>query len=129
MRIITPPMQRSRAMIWLLLAGGLCFGTSLAQPFDANDPPEPLTVPAVVAVPSPQLMVATRSEAAVTVSVSVKFATVTLLSAWLVLLLSATPVPDSTSCSPTTTLPLGAICALSEVRLMVTLTASVASSA
>ena len=85
-------------------------------------------MPALV-VPSPQSIVATRSEAGVTVSVSVKFATTTLLSAWLVFVLSEVPVPDRASCSPTATVPEAVAWALSDVRVTVTLTGSLPSSA
>jgi hypothetical protein len=41
MHIITYPIQRSRAIISLLLTAGLCVGASFAHAFDARDPAEP----------------------------------------------------------------------------------------
>ena len=94
-----------------------------------NEPAEPFTVPPVVAVPSPQLMVAVKSEDGETRSVSVKVATVTLVSAWLLTALMVVPCGVSASCSPTTTLPVAVAVAWSDARVIVTLRGSLPSSA
>ena len=73
-------------------------------PVTLNAPAPPDTVPAEVE-PSPQVIVAAKSPAALAVSLSVKLATVTLLSAWPAVPLIVVACAVSVSASATATVP------------------------
>ena len=79
-------------------------------------------------VPSPQLIVAVKSLATLTVSVSVKVAIV-VVKGWFAVSASVVPVPAKWSFSVTATEPDTVMLELSEIRVMVTLADSLPSSA
>ena len=99
----------------------------VCDPVNVYEPPELLTVPAVV-VPSPQLIVAEKSPAAFAVSASLKVATTTLFSAWSVAAPMVVPCAVSASCSATLTWPSAVVFTLSEVRVIDTLAGALPSS-
>ncbi|MGH3265987.1 MAG: hypothetical protein ACRDNS_28800 [Trebonia sp.] len=100
----------------------------LCEPVTVKVPFEPFTVPAELP-PSPQAMLALKSVAALAVSLSVKVATVTLLSAWPAVAARLAACGVSTSPSATTTVPVGVMVVPSAARVMATAIGSLPSSA